>query len=358
MLKQFLSVLKPGRVRGLFQSGAALSAAVLALGVAEASATYSVVALDPKTGVLGVAVQSNTISVGARVRWGQAGVAAIASQASSNPMMGDIGVLLIQRGFSAVEARDMIVAMDKGIESRQFAIVDYKGGSAGWTGSSNSGWAGHICQPNFCVEANTMTGPEVVNNMAIAYAKAEKAGLPLAERLLNVLDAAEAAGGDRRGTQSAGLMIFEKRTVADYGDHQLDIRVDESENPLKELRRIYMANIAGNPTAKLADQIKAKDWENALASVDASLKMDPNRDAAWVQKAQVYLAMNDTPAAVKALAEAIKLNPKQYYQILRNDTFKPLWENASYKALGDYSKMWELKPSNSGKESMPMPAIP
>jgi uncharacterized Ntn-hydrolase superfamily protein len=172
---------------------AALSAAIFALGVAEAGATYSVVALDPKTGQLGVAVQSNTISVGARVRWGQAGVAAIASQASSNPMMGDVGVLLVQRGFSATEARDMIVGMDKGIESRQFAIVDFNGNSAGWTGSGNSGWAGHICQPNFCVEANTMTGPEVVNNMAIAYAKAEKAGLPLAERLLNVLDAARPA---------------------------------------------------------------------------------------------------------------------------------------------------------------------
>jgi uncharacterized Ntn-hydrolase superfamily protein len=342
----------------MFTRLAVLSTAVLALGIAEAGATYSVVALDPATGQLGVAVQSNTISVGARVRWGQAGVAAIASQASSNPMMGEIGVLLIQRGFSAVEARDMIVAMDKGIDSRQFAIVDFKGGSAGWTGAGNSGWAGHICQPNFCVEANTMTGPEVVNNMAIAYAKAEKAGLPLAERLLNVLDAAEAAGGDRRGTQSAGLMIFEKRAIADYGDHALDLRVDESDNPLKELRRIYNANIAGGPTAKLADLIKAKNWEEALASIDASLKLDPGRDAAYVQKAQVYLAMSDTPAAVKALAEAIKLNPKTYNQILRNDTFKPIWENASYRALGDYAKFAELKPSMPGKDSMPMPAIP
>jgi len=355
MLQKLTSSLKAHR--GLTKV-AVLSAALLGLGMAEANATFSVVALDPDTGLMGVAVQSNTISVGARVRWGQAGVAAIASQASSNPMMGEIGVLLIQRGFSASEARDMLVAMDKGIDSRQFAIVDFKGNSAGWTGPGNSGWAGHICQPNFCVEANTMTGPEVVNNMAIAYVQATKAGLPLAERLLNVLDAGEAAGGDRRGTESAGLMIFEKRTVADYGDHSLDLRVDESENPLLELRRIYNANRAGQPTAKLADMLVAKDYTGALTAIEASLKLDPLRDAAYVQKAQVYLAMNDTPSAVKALAAAIKLNPKQYYQILRDDKFKPLWEDASYKALGDYAKFHPLEASHPGKDSMPLPTIP
>lgn len=352
MLKKLVSALRPSR--GLFRA-ALLTTALGALGAAEAGATYSVVALDPATGQLGVAVQSNTISVGARVRWGEAGVAAIASQASSNPMMGEVGVLLIQRGFSATEARDFLVAMDKGIDSRQFAIVDFKGNSAGWTGANNSGWAGHICQPNFCVEANTMTGPEVVNDMAVAYLKAAAAGLPLAERLLNVLDAAEAAGGDRRGTQSAGLMIFEKRKIADYGDHALDLRVDESENPLAELRRIYNANIAGGPTANLDKLIAAKDFDGALAATEAALKLDPQRDAAYVQKAQVYLAMGDKPAAVKALAVAVKLNPKQYYQVLRNDAFKVVWDDPDYRALGDYSRFAALKPSVPGKDGMPLP---
>jgi len=337
---------------------ALLTTAMLGLSVTAAHATYSVVALDPETGELGVAVQSNTIAVGARVRWGMAGVAAIASQASSNPMMGEIGVTLIQRGFSAEEARDMLVAMDDGATNRQFAIVDFNGNSAGWTGEDNSGWAGHICQPNFCVEANTMTGPEVVNDMAIAYVQATEAGLPLAERLLNVLDAAEAAGGDRRGTQSAGLMIFEQRAIADYGDHALDLRVDESENPLAELRRIYDATLAGGPTSGLNDVIEAGNYEQAMEMVNASLALDPNRDAAYLQMAQIHLAMDDVPGAIDALAQAIELNPKQYYQILRNDNFEAIWDNPDYQALGDYDAFWELEPSVPGGEGMPMPPMP
>ncbi len=335
-----------------------LAAAALVAGTTAASATYSVVALDPETGQLGVAVQSNTIAVGARTRWGMANVAAIASQASSNPMMGEIGVLLIQRGFTAVEARDMLVMMDNGALNRQFAIVDFNGNSAGWTGERNSGWAGHICQPNFCVQANTMTGPEVVNAMAIAYVQATEAGVPLAERLMQVLEAAEAAGGDRRGTQSAGLMIFEQRAIAGYGDHALDLRVDESEAPIAELRRVYNATLAGRETQGLNDDIAAGDYETAFAKIDAALALDPNRDAAYLQRAQVYLAMEDTAMAIDALATAIGLNPKQYYQILRNESFAAIWEDPDYQALGDYDAFWELEPSVPGPEGLPMPEMP
>lgn len=324
----------------------------------EPSGTYSVVAYDPNTGQLGVAVQSNTIAVGARVRWGMGGVAAIASQASSNPMMGEIGVLLIQRGFSPEEARDMLVAMDNGANNRQFAIVDTQGRSAGWTGEGNSGWAGHICAPNFCVEANTMTGPEVVNDMAIAFMQSTAEGLPLAEVLLNVLDAAEAAGGDRRGTQSAGLLILEPRTIADYGDRALDLRVDESQNPLAELRRIYNASIAGGAANGLPALIQAGNYEEALRRINASLELDPLRDAAYLQMADVYIAMGDLPAAIDALAHSIELNPKAYLQILRDDDFAPIHDDPTFRALGDYSTFHPLAPSVTGGAGMPLPPMP
>jgi uncharacterized Ntn-hydrolase superfamily protein len=337
---------------------AILVAAMLGLSMPAAHATFSVVAYDPDTGQLGVAVQSRAISVGARVRWGMAGVAAIASQASSNPMMGEIGLTLIQRGFSPEEARDMMVKMDNGAANRQFAIVDTSGRSAGWTGAATSGFTGHICQPNFCVEANTMTGPEVQNAMAIAYVKATAQKLPLVERLIAVLEAGEAAGGDRRGKESAGVEIFAPRTVAGYGDHMYDIRVDDHPEPIKELRRVYKVTKSREIPNHIGDDIKTGKFDDAFAEVDKRLALDPTSDDALADRARVYLAMKDTAKAIKTLKQAIALNPKLYYQVLRNDNFKALWDNAAYKALGDYSRFHPLAPSVSGPNSMPMPPIP
>ncbi|MGD9739100.1 MAG: DUF1028 domain-containing protein [Bauldia sp.] len=328
------------------------------MSVTAANATYSIAAYDPDTGQLGVGVQSNTPWSGARVRYGMAGVAAIASQASSNPMMGEIGVLLIQRGFSPEEARDMLVAMDNGAPNRQFAIVDTQGRSAGWTGENNSGFAGHICQPNFCVQANTMTGPEVQNAMAIAYVQATEAGLPLIERILAALEAAEAAGGDRRGSESGGIVIFEQRAIADYGDRAYDIRVDDSDAPVAEMRRIYnviQANALGGGVNQL---VQAGDYPAALALIDQTLELNPGRDAAYVQRASVYLAMNDIPSAIAAMATAIEMNPKVYNQTLRNDDFEVLWSNPDFQALGDYAAFAPLVPSVYGGEGMPMPPMP
>ncbi len=337
---------------------AVLAAALLGLSVTAAQATYSVVAYDPDTGQLGVAVQSRTPTSGARVRYGLAGVAAIASQASSNPMMGEIGLTLIQRGFSPEEARDMLVKMDNGALNRQFAIVDTKGRSAGWTGANNSGFAGHICQPNFCVEANTMTGPEVQNSMAITYVKTAAQKLPLVERLIAVLEAAEAAGGDRRGKESAGVMIFAHRAVADYGDHLYDIRVDDNPEPTKEIRRVYNVIQARNMPNHISEYLAAGQFDKAFAEVDQRLALDPKSDDPLADRARIQLAMNKPAEAIKTLKQAIAINPKLYYQVLRNENFKALWDNAAYKALGDYSRFHPLAPSVPGPGSMPMPPIP
>jgi uncharacterized Ntn-hydrolase superfamily protein len=332
------------------------AAAVVGFGVAAANATYSVTAFDPKTGQLGVAVQSHTPWSGARVRYGMAGVAAIASQASSDPMMGEVGTQLIQRGFSPTEARDMLVAMDNGAHSRQFAIVDTQGRSAGWTGDGNSGWAGHICQPNFCVEANTMVGPQVVNDMALAYTKATEQGLPLVERLIATLEAGEAAGGDRRGSESSGVMVFAQRSIADYGDHLYDLRVDDSPAPVAEIRRVYNV-IQANALAGGEDKLIAGgNYKGAFDLIDQTLVLNPQRDQAYVERASVYLAMNDTRSAIVQLATAIKMNHKQYNQILRDDHFKAVWSNPDFLALGDREGFQPLAPSVFGGTGMSMPA--
>ena len=337
---------------------AVLTAAALGLSSAAAHATFSVVAYDPDTGQLGVAVQSRTPDSGAKVRYGLAGVAAIASQANTNPMMGEIGLTLIQRGFSPEEVRDMLVKMDNGAVNRQFAIVDTKGRSAGWTGPGDSAFAGHICQPNFCVEANTMTGPEVQNSMAIAYVKTAEQKLPLVERLIAVLEAAEAAGGDRRGRESAGVMIFAQRSVGGYGDHIYDLRVDDNPAPIPEIRRIYNVIQSRAIPNHISDAIAAGKFDDAFAEVDKRLALNPKSDDALTDRARVQLAMKKPAEAIKTLKQAIALNPKLYYQVLRNDNFKELWDNASYKALGDYARFHPLAASASGANSMPMPPIP
>jgi len=309
---------------------------------AEPYGTYSIVALDPETGELGVGVQSNTIAVGARTRWGKGGVAAIASQASSNPMFGEMGVALLERGFTVEEARDMMIGMDEGALNRQFAIIDINGNTAAWTSPDITDWKGHHCGVNYCAQGNTLTGPDVVLDMAAAFEASEG---PLAARLLTALEAAEAAGGDRRGTQSAGLLILEPRSIADYGDRALDLRVDESLNPLAELRRVYNATIAGQATNGLATLIEEGKYTEALAAVNEALTIDPLRDAAYLQMADVYIAMDDVPAAVEALGKAIELNPKAYYQILRDEDFAPIHANADFLALGDFSAFAPLAPS-------------
>ena len=225
------------------------------------SGTYSIVALDPATGELGVGVQSNTIAVGARTRWGKGGVAAIASQAGSNPLYGDMGVFLLERGWTPKEVLDFMTRGDANAAGRQVAIIDIKGNTASWTSPTNSDWKGHICGTNFCAQGNTLWGPDVVKNMGAAF---EAAKGSLAERILAGLDAAEAAGGDRRGSMSAGLLILQPKAVQGFGDRVLDLRVDFSDTPVQDLRKIYDADRAGS-VGNVAAMVTAKDFDGALA---------------------------------------------------------------------------------------------
>jgi len=201
----------------------------------ELAGTFSIIGRNPETGELGIAVQSRTIAVGARTRGGKGGVAVFAHQASSNPMYSDLGVKLIEGGMSPEEALAFMLRADNGGENRQVAILDAQGRTAAHTGARNSDWAGHHCGVDYCAQGNTLAGEAVVQAMSSAFEKAEGT---LAERLVTALEAGQAAGGDRRGQQSAALMIYRPRSIADYDDRALDLRVDEHETPIAELRRI------------------------------------------------------------------------------------------------------------------------
>src|SRR6185503_2883520 len=174
--------------------------------------TFSIVAHDPETGDLGVAVESKFFGVGSVVPWAKAKVGAIATQSSANVTYGPEGLVLLESGKTARETLKQLTDNDSGRDNRQAGVVDAKGNAASYTGARCNAWAGHIEGTNFCVQGNILTGEEVVKAMAAAYEKARLiAGSELADWLMAALDAGQAAGGDKRGRQSAALLVARER---------------------------------------------------------------------------------------------------------------------------------------------------
>ena len=199
-------------------------------------ATFSIVARDPVNGDLGVAVQSKFLAVGSVVPWASAGAGAIATQALANISYGPEGLQLLEQGLSAEAALDQLVAADDGRDHRQLGIVDRNGLAAAYTGSACLDWAGHETGEGFACQGNILDGPEVVRAMAERFRQSRG---ELAERLVAALEAAQSAGGDRRGRQSAALYVA--RAGGSYGgllDRYIDLRVDDHPDPIIELGRI------------------------------------------------------------------------------------------------------------------------
>lgn len=199
-------------------------------------ATFSIVARDPRNGDLGVAVQSKFLAVGSVVSWARADAGAIATQALANISYGPDGLALLASGLAAGEALQRLLADDPDREQRQVGLVDQQGRAAAHTGSACFDWAGHEIGNGFACQGNILAGPEVVQAMAGRFR--ETTG-ELAERLVSALAAGQAAGGDRRGRQSAALYVA--RAGGSYGGHldrYIDLRVDDHPDPIIELGRI------------------------------------------------------------------------------------------------------------------------
>ncbi len=215
-----------------------IALSIFALGAAPAAATFSIVAYDPETGELGVAVQSKVYGVGPRVAWALGGVGAVATQAQSNESFGPQGLELLATGLSAAAARDTLLARDEDRAVRQLALVDAAGRVAAWTGPGCSHWAGDAQGEHFSCQGNILAGEAVVAAMARAYR--ESAGRELADRLIAALEAGQAAGGDSRGQQSAGLLVVRAHPdYPEYAQRYVDVRVEDHATPIAELRRLY-----------------------------------------------------------------------------------------------------------------------
>ena len=205
-------------------------------------ATYSIAACDLEAGQWGVATQSKFLGVGSVVPWAVPGVGAIATQAYANPRYGPDGLELLREGLSADEAIERLTSADDGRNHRQLGIVDAQGRSASYTGAECMDWAGGRTGDGYAAQGNILVSAETVDAIAETF---EGSNGALAERLLDCLDAAQAAGGDRRGQQSAALLVVEKDGgYAGLSDEVVDLRVDEHERPLEELRRIYVMHQA------------------------------------------------------------------------------------------------------------------
>ncbi|WP_175615989.1 DUF1028 domain-containing protein [Piscibacillus halophilus] len=201
-------------------------------------ATFSIVGFDPNTGELGVATQSKFLGVGAVVPWAEANVGAVATQSLANTAFGPDGLALLREGKTAQKALDVLVKNDPDAAMRQVGIVDFNGNSATYTGDSCYDWAGGRAGKNYAAQGNILVGEDTVTAMADTFEETE--GQTLAERLLACLHAAQKAGGDKRGMQSAAMFIVkEKGGYGGYNDRYLDLRVDEHETPIDELERIY-----------------------------------------------------------------------------------------------------------------------
>lgn len=193
--------------------------------------TWSILARD-ESGCFGMAIASRFFAVGSLCVHSRRGVGALSSQALLNPLYGPAGLDLLAQQLSPEQAIARLIATDQGREQRQLHILPFKGLPAAHTGSACVDWCGHLLEEGLSVAGNMLAGPKVIEHTAQAFK--DTRGKPMGERLLAALDAGEAAGGDKRGKQSAALKIHNDE---DY--LQLDLRVDDHEEPFIELRRLY-----------------------------------------------------------------------------------------------------------------------
>jgi len=336
-------------------------AVLVALPVSVASdlphGTFSIVAFDPVTEELGVAVQSRAFSVGGGVPWAEAGVGAIATQSATNESFGPRGLALLRSGYTAEQTLEILLGADPGRENRQVGVVDARGGAVSFTGTECSSWAGDSTQAGLAAQGNILAGPEVVAEMVRAFYDTDG---EMAEKLMAALEAAQAAGGDRRGQQSAALLVV--RPSDDYPEYRtryIDLRVEDHETPIAELRRVFQIHQAtdllqahvryaahydaqGDDAAAKRERMRigetlratlARDdatagmlnalaWvcatadvylEESLEAAKRAVALEPEESGIIDTLAEVYYRMGKTDEAIETIDRAIAIDPDDNY---------------------------------------------
>jgi uncharacterized Ntn-hydrolase superfamily protein len=310
--------------------------------------TFSIIAFDPATNELGVGVQSRAFGAGAAVPYAKPGVGAVATQASANRQYGPKAIALLEQGLSPEEVVKRITDEDPGRDTRQVGVIDTKGRSAVYTGKRvidrNSdpqdlvhlgGYAGHVSGLNFSAQGNTLASRQVVEAMAAAYQNGKGS---MAEKLMDALDAGQSKGGDTRGMQSAGILVVRplppnsENTV----ERIVDLRVDDSDEPFKELRRLLnmTLSVPNRLTTQSADLAKAGKFAEAIATQKQALEINPRSEPAMYALAQRYAQAGDTKQALEQLSHAIRRQPKQWKaQAAADPIFAALKGNSEFRRL-------------------------
>jgi uncharacterized Ntn-hydrolase superfamily protein len=269
--------------------------------------TYSIVARDPRTGEMGVAVQSHWFSVGQSVAWAEAGVGAVATQSFVDPSYGKLGLDLMRAGKSAPDTLKSLVAGDEGRDVRQVAMVDTRGRVAAHTGAKCIDAAGHFIGKDFSVQANMMLNETVWPAMARAF---EQAQGDLADRMMAALEAAQAAGGDIRGRQSAALVIVAAQSTGrPWADRRFDLRVDDNSEPLKELRRLITLQRAYNHMNAGDLAVEHKDNAGALREYGAAQQLVPGNLEMAYWHAVALVGMNRLEEALPIFRRVFTADP-------------------------------------------------
>lgn len=236
--------------------------------------TFSIVARDAATGEMAVAVQSHWFSVGTAVSWGEGGVGVVATQSFVNKSFGLRGLELLKQGKSPQQALDILLSDDSAKDFRQVAILDTFGRVATHTGKKCIDMAGHMNGENFSVQANMMLNDKVVPAMENAWK--ENNSLRLAERMVAVLNAAQKAGGDIRGKQSASLLVVSSHASSEpWNDRLIDLRVDDATDPIKEINRLLKVFRAYEHMNKGDAYVEKNEMKLAMAQYDQAMKMFP-----------------------------------------------------------------------------------
>lgn len=270
--------------------------------------TFSIVAADLETGEVGVAVQSKYFSVGSVVPWAKAGVGAVATQAAGVAVYGRHALAELERGATPEQALERVLAADAGRATRQLGIVTADGRAAAFTGSSCNDWAGHRTGPGFAVQGNILVGEGVVDAMARAY---EETVGPLVERLVTSLEAAQEAGGDRRGQQSAAVVVERAggRAESREGiDRICDLRVEDHPEPIAELRRLVGIWTAWDAQRRAHASYERGDYAEGADVLEAALGRGADGDVLYNLACYESLAGRHD-AAIGHLRTAFELHP-------------------------------------------------
>ncbi|HEX8616610.1 MAG TPA: DUF1028 domain-containing protein [Thermoanaerobaculia bacterium] len=296
-----------------------------------AQATFSIVARDPQTGEIGVAVASRFFSVGSVVPYASSAAGVVATQANANVTYGPRGLELLARGATAEEVLKVLLRGDANASSRQVGLVGRDGSSVSYTGPDCTSWAGGRSGPNYAVQGNILTGEAVVVAMEKAFLETKGT---LARRMWAAMLAGDAAGGDSRGRQSASLLVVKEGAGFNGGnDRAIDIRVDDHPEPFKELGRLldyaemnYAWNIAWTAFTE-------KRFDAALAAQERAALLGATVPEVLYDLAVIRLAAGKRPEALEALQRALTLNPKLKAQAQRDKDFDAFREEPAFKRL-------------------------